>query len=237
MQLEFLWRNERSLREELERRTGQSIELIVTDNSSNVMTYRARSAGPAQLRIHRMFLTAGPEVIEAVSTWLTKRRTRKSAAIIDGFIKEHQHMLQASRRQVRIRTKGLYFDLKRLYTEVNEREFEGRVDCPITWGRMPTVSRRRSIRLGSYTPEDHLIRIHPLLDQEFVPEYFVKYIVFHEMLHADLGIEETPSGRRRVHTPEFNRRERAYAEFALASAWHDDDRNLARLLKTRRKAG
>src|SRR5690606_9202221 len=110
-------------------------------------------------------------------------------------------------------------DLQQLYDEVNRTEFEGAVDCGITWGRLPTRRRRRSIRFGSYSPKEHLIRIHPYLDQAFVPAFFVRYIVFHEMLHAVMGIEELPSGRRAIHPPAFKRREEQYPDFARAVRW------------------
>ena len=96
---------------------------------------------------------------------------------------------------------------------------------------MPTQRRRRSIRFGSYTPVDELIRIHPYLDQAFVPEFFVRYIVFHEMLHAHMGIEETPNGRRRIHPPAFRRREEEYGDYDRAVAWMNDESNLRRLLR------
>jgi predicted metal-dependent hydrolase len=115
--------------------------------------------------------------------------------------------------------------------ELNREFFEDSVSAHITWGRMPSARRRRSIRFGSYSAEEDLIRIHPLLDQGFVPAFFVRYIVFHEMLHAHLGIEETPSGRRAVHTREFRRREKAYPDYDCAIAWQAEKANLAKLLK------
>lgn len=235
MQLEFLWRDKTALQSELEGRTGEPIEVVVTDNSSSIMSFKsARDGTPARLRIHRMFLAANSRVIEALSVWLTRRRSAKSAAILDDFIKSNEHLIRASSgRRVRVRTRGAFVDLQRLFDEVNREHFDNSVRSAITWGRMPTGrGRRRSIRLGSFTPEDNLVRIHPLLNQEFVPEYFIRYIVFHEMLHAHLGVDCGPGGRRRIHTPEFNRLERAYPDFAKATAWLDDTKNLNQLLRS-----
>ena len=109
------------------------------------------------------------------------------------------------------------------------------MDVPITWGKLPTIRRRRSIRLGSYSEEDELIRIHPYLDQPQVPEFFIKYIVFHEMLHAHLGVEVLASGRRNVHSREFNRKERAYHEYDRAVAWQETPKHLNRLLRPPKK--
>lgn len=232
MQLEFLWRDGITLKDELERQTKQAIEVILTDNTSSIMTYKpARGGRPANLRIHRMFLFANATVVRALATWLTRKQTRQAGGVIDAFIHENEYLLrQSGPRRIQVSTRGHVFNLRHLYDEVNEEHFHERVDAPITWGKMPTRRHRRSIRLGSYTPEDHVIRIHPYLDQEFVPRYFVRYIVFHEMLHAHLGIEHTPSGRRRVHTPEFKRIEAEYPDFDRSVEWQADRQNLSRLL-------
>jgi predicted metal-dependent hydrolase len=233
MQLEFLWRDETIFQSELEQRAGEPIEIVLTDNSSSIMSFKsARGGTPARLRIHRMFLAANSSVIEALSVWLTRRRSAKSAAVLDDFIKNNEHLIRENGgRRVRVRTRGAFVDLQRVFDDVNAEHFDNSVQAAITWGRMPgRPQRRRSIRLGSFTLEDNLVRIHPLLNQEFVPEYFIRYIVFHEMLHAHLGVERGPGGRRRVHTPEFNRLERAYPDYAKATAWHDDAMNLNQLL-------
>lgn len=233
LQLEFVWRDGQTLRRELEDQTKLRIELTVTDNTSSIMTLKMHEGRrPAQLRLHRMFLAANPKVVHALSTWLIRNRSKRSAAILDEFIREHEHLIRSQRtRSLHLRTQGACFDLRALYCAVNQDYFDGAVDARITWGRVPRARRFRSIRLGSYTPEDHIIRIHPYLDQDFVPEFFVRYVLFHEMLHAHLGIGEAPCGRRSVHSAEFKRRERAYPDYDRAIAWHDTPKHLGRLLR------
>ena len=236
MQLELLWRDEQSLRTELEEQTGVTIEVVVTDNSSSIMNFKftkGREAG--RLRIHRMFLSAEPRVIKALSYWLVRGNRGRSGSIVDDFIRSHDHLIQRKEAtEPRLRTRGLCHDLDTAFAELNETYFGGSVTARLSWGHMPGNRRRRSIRLGSYTQEDHLIRIHPLLDQSFVPGYFVRYVLFHEMLHAHLGIEEGPRGRRRIHSREFKGREQAYPDYARAVAWQDNPRNLRRLLRSHR---
>ncbi|MCH8205204.1 MAG: hypothetical protein IID09_08560 [Candidatus Hydrogenedentes bacterium] len=238
MQLELPCLTAEGLRLQLELLTSSKLRLCITDNSSTMMNFKEGADGEAaELRVHHMFLSAAPEVVRALAEWISGRRGRKGARLLDHFIEAHQHLVRTRRGQVLgLMTQGARHDLQRLYEEVNAAHFEGQVDAPITWGRMPGGRRRRSIRLGSYTPEDHLIRIHPLLDQEFVPEYFVRYIVFHEMLHAYVGFETTPSGRRRVHTVRFYRLERQYPDYERAVAWHDEPRNLSKLLRAQPKS-
>lgn len=233
MQLEITWRDEQGLRRELEGRTGLRLALTVTENTSTMLTIkRDRQAGKMNLRIHRMFLAADSNVIEAVAEWLARPKAPKAGKVIDGFIQENRHRIRRTpAKRTPGRTQGSHVDLQRLFDDVNANHFHNRVTADIAWGRMPGRGQcRRSIRFGSYTQEDHLVRIHPLLDQAFVPEFVVRYIVFHEMLHADIGIRIAPSGRRLVHPPIFKRREKDYPDFEAACAWLDSPRNLARLL-------
>lgn len=233
MQLEFVWRDENSLREDLERILGQPVRLKMTDNTSTVMTVKRAPAGmPVHLRLHHMFLGAGPQIIRALALWIRSARAKESAKLVDRFIRENRHQIRTPRkRPADLVTRGAVHDLASLYDSVNQECFGGAVDASITWGKMPPLKNRRSIRFGSYYPREHLVRIHPLLDQPFVPEYFVRYIVFHEMLHAALKIEEKAEGRRCYHNAEFRRREMEYREYERALRWQEDPRNLRRLLR------
>ncbi len=66
--------------------------------------------------------------------------------------------------------------------------------------------------------ERSLIRIHPVLDNLWVPRFFVRYIIFHELLHH--LIPTRIQGRRRIcHGPEFRAHERAYPDYQRAQLW------------------
>jgi len=233
IQLDLPVWDEHALARDLRDHYGAPLEFRLTDNASTMMTFRpARRDRPAQLRAHRMFATAPPEVVEALANWALGRRKRSVCRALDEYIAAHRHLVRARPVPAEaLVTAGEFHDLDAHYAALNAEEFAGAIDAPITWGRFPAPRRQRSIRLGSYSPDAHLIRIHPHLDQRFVPDFFVRYIVFHEMLHAQLGIEVAPSGRRCIHTAEFNRRERAYRDYARAIAWNDDPANIRRLLR------
>jgi hypothetical protein len=178
-----------------------------------------------------MFLTAGADVVAALAQWIKAPRSGKAGDVLNAFIRENNHAIRPRRpKRVPVCTRGVHFDLTELYREVNEQEFGGAVDVPITWGRMSASGRRRSIRFGSYSEKERLIRIHPLIDQAFVPRYFVRYIVYHEMLHAFLGVGRSESGRRQIHPREYKKREAAYPDYERAVAWQRDPENLNRFL-------
>lgn len=225
-----------ALHSELTSATGIDIRLRITNNTSTMMSLRYDSAGRrALVGLHHMFLEAPDEVRRALSAWIVKPSAKVPGKKLEAYIAERRHLIASKPvRHAVLRTQGEFFDLAALYQEVNAACYNNEVAAPITWGKMPTLRRRRSIRFGSYSPGENLIRIHPLLDQEFVPCFFVRYIVFHEMLHAHMGIEETESGRRKIHPPEFRRREAAYPDFDRALAWMENEKNLRTLLRAPR---
>ena len=99
----------------------------------------------------------------------------------------------------------------------------------ITWGRRGPRRVRHTLQLGSFDPEQKLVRVHPVLDQEAVPSFFVRSVLFHELLHAAL---EGADDARRHHGPEFRARERAYRDHDRALAWQE--RHLAALIRSAR---
>ncbi len=222
-----------ALQAALEAGSGMRVALSVTDNTSTMMSIKYdRSRTAARLRVHRMFLSAPPDVVRALAAWVRSPRAEESGALLNSFIKSNGHRIRGRTGAVRTVTRGQHFDLSAIFDDVNQAHFQGAVTAAITWGRMPEWRRRRSMRFGSYYPREDLIRIHPFLDQAFVPLYFVRYIVFHEMLHAFLGIEELPSGRQRIHTAAFKKIERAYPGYDRAVAWQDNPKNLGKLLSS-----
>lgn len=123
------------------------------------------------------------------------------------------------RRRVRINPRGRHFHLGEILERINCECFNGEVTAAITWGRRSAGRNRRSIRLGSYRREQHLIRIHPALDAEFVPPYVVEAVVHHEMLHTVIPVRIGGNARRIVHGRDFRNRERQFYEYERAKKW------------------
>jgi SprT-like family len=133
-------------------------------------------------------------------------------------------------RQLNLRHEGRYFDLQRIFDRLNERYFRGRLrDYEVKWGRRRKHRAKEYFIFGTIQEEDRVIRINPLLDQPFVPLWFLQYVLSHEMLHSVVPDELISGGRRRVHTEEFNRREREFRNYQRARRWEED--NLARFLR------
>jgi predicted SprT family Zn-dependent metalloprotease len=113
---------------------------------------------------------------------------------------------------------GRYHDLSAILTELRARYCLRCPDVEITWGRRSSPGRHRSIRFGVYQADKHRIRIHPVLDQPFVPRYFVEFIVYHELLHHLIPAVRV-NGRYQIHSVEFRTCERAFPHYTEAIAW------------------
>jgi hypothetical protein len=84
------------------------------------------------------------------------------------------------------------------------------------------------VQFGSYDIHLDTIRIHPVLDDPRVPLAFTHFVVYHEMLHAALGVREGPGGRCIHHGADFRERERAFPLYAEAIRWERE--NLDKIL-------
>jgi len=218
----------------LERLAKRPVQLAFTNNRSTVMSVR-HTGGVARVRLHQMFISAPVPVRDAVARWIKNPKSADAGKVLDDFIRAHRSELPpAPPRVVEAREHGEVHNLRSLFDDVNTTEFGGAVQAKITWGLEPRQRRRRSIRLGSFCPSSGLIRIHPRLDDVKVPYFFIRYVVFHEMLHAHVGILDGPDGRRRIHHGDFQARERSYRDYPAAIAWLEDPRNLSRLLRSRK---
>ena len=126
---------------------------------------------------------------------------------------------------------GRYFDLQAIFDKINERYFSANPlkNYTITWGRRRRLPPKEYFVFGTIQEEDRVIRIHPRLDAPFVPGWFIEYVVYHEMLHSVVPDEPGANGKRKVHTEEFNRREKQFYFYRRARQWENE--NLARFLR------
>lgn len=193
--------------------------VVFTDNLHTMLSIK-RGQGVWTLRMHQMFATAPPAVLRAVAQY-AQTQDRQAAGLLRSFIDHNDHLIrpQAEPRAQVIDVQGAHHNLQTIFDDLNARYFGGAIKARITWGpRTRRRSGRESIKLGSYAVEDELIRIHPVLDAADVPEFFLAWIIYHEMLHEvhDMPIVD---GRRVYHTPEFRRAEARFEHYAEAVLW------------------
>lgn len=208
--------SENSLRSYIESCLGRPVSLNLTENSASMLSAKIKD-GVICVRLHRMFLNADNKVIDEIVSML--RNGRGGMSLFRRFVHDNRHALcKKPPPKIAIKTSGRHHDLSELFREINAEYFDGGIDAMITWGAKCSRYAVRRRTLGSYSGSANIIRINPVLDKKTVPQYFVAFVVYHEMLHAAIGSEKR-GGRRIVHSREFKQRERLFRDYDIAIEW------------------
>jgi len=198
------------------------VQVTLTDNRYTMISVRRISKERRyEVRLHHMFADADPMITRALARYIADNDP-DSSRVLGEFIDENSDHVRGRGRRAPatlIFTVGEFHDLRSIYDDLNTQYFEDRIEAAITWGaRSGPPRRRNSIKMGSYSVEDRLIRIHRSLDREFVPQFFVAWIVFHEMLHQVHDIR-VKNGRREFHSKEFLADEAQFEHYDEAKSW------------------
>lgn len=211
--------------------TRGRVQVTLTDNRYTMISVRRIAAKDArgararerryEVRLHHMFIDADPVIVRALARYVADNDADASRVLGDFIDANADHVRGRARRAPAqlIFTAGEHHDLREIFDQLNAEYFDNRIEAAITWGaRCGRPRRRNSIKMGSYSVEDRLIRIHRSLDRAFVPRYFVAWIVFHEMLHQVHDIR-VKNGRREFHSKEFLADEAGFALYEQAKLW------------------
>jgi hypothetical protein len=189
-------------------------------------TIRVR-AGRVYVRLSDLFQTAPPEVMRALAFLLVARllsrkvprdqeRIYRSYAFRPELLRASDIARKQRGRKVISSSTGEFYDLERIFARLNRRYFDGELEKPVlTWSKR----RARSI-LGRHDAAHGTITVSKILDSREVPEWFVEYIVFHEMLHIKHPARIV-NGRRYYHTAAFRAEERSFPRYQHAQEWLD----------------
>jgi hypothetical protein len=219
----------------LERRLSARLKgkalVEIHDNTHTMVTFQKRG-NLWRVRLHHMFLAASDEVLGALAAYI-RTGDPVSSALLDQYIERNKVFIRRQspaqlRKRLRIDPVGEHHDLEAIFRRLNRRYFRGQeVTAAITYGPAPRVRKpRKSIKMGSYSADSQVIRIHPALDQPSVPSYFVEWIVFHEMLHHIYKARRREDGKRCLHPPEFMEHERRFHDYKRAHAWERENLEL-----------
>ena len=118
-------------------------------------------------------------------------------------------------------------DLDKIFERLNQEYFDDNIQAEIMWGRDVKSRNKSGFRYGSYDEGKKLIRIHPRLKQDFVPQCVLELTVYHEMCHQFVPSYKK-NGIWQSHHPEFKRKEREFKDFKDARNW--EKHNWHRLL-------
>lgn len=209
---------------------GVPVDLTITRNRRSMISYRRVTEGRLVVRVHEMFLQGSRRNWRTIASFC-KSPTAANRTAINRFIREHQSGEENAEPPVRaitIQPFGRHFDLTEMFDLVNHKYFKRQCDAKITWSKAPRRRRRQGLQLGSYDPHINVIRMHPVLDREWVPSYIVEFLVYHEMLHW-LFRPRSTGNRRVIHGPAFAAAEKAHPCYERYQVWVK--KNLNRLLE------
>ncbi len=184
--------------------------------------------GQLLVRLSDLFKQAPTPILKALATILLSKlfqRNVPSAARVT--YREYSNSLamrrkaRASRRQrgrkLLSSPQGNHYDLTALFDGLNREYFKGRLPgIHLGW------SLRKSRRiLGHFDPSHQTITISRLLDHPTVPEVVVRFILFHEMLHAKL-LARSHFDVKNPHSRQFREEERRFVGHDEARSWIEE---------------
>ena len=221
---------EARLGRELSEMAGSSFTVRLTRNRKRLLSLRKNRAGKRELRMHEALAVVGSAEMQVLAAWVRDEPGSHGAAktLLSRHASEIDRIsaLRAKAPPTSLSV-GKHHDLLEILHEIRSALFPDLPPVYIAWSGRLGAARRR--RLGSWTHRGRLIRIHVALDSQHVPRYFVASVVHHELCHAAIDPPRTPSGRRRVHGPEFRALETLFPDLERAQEW--ERRNVNRLLR------
>ncbi|TGM06308.1 M48 family peptidase [Leptospira barantonii] len=179
------------------------------------------SSGKLEFKIHSSYLKAEPQELQAViDLLLYKLLKRPVPENLDATIRkfyesqnERKNRADKNRKRVErspLQNAGLRTILERLndsYLKIDLGDLE------IFWGKSKSKTR-----LGHYDPVHRMIVINPILSLEYVPDFVLEYIVFHELLHVYFPVTRK-RGRNVIHGSDFKNFEKKFPDYKKANVW------------------
>jgi hypothetical protein len=159
------------------------------------------------------FCGAPREVLEAIALAATSHSAKakdivRAYAASDDFT-EIVTALELTIEQEEGAARGRQYDLDAVFARVNCNHFANAMPRP---RRLIWSSRITSRIMGYYQTQSDTVMLSRTLDDVSVPERVVDLVMYHELLHKQLGVRIS-NGRRQAHFAEFRHAERRFPNF------------------------
>ena len=201
-------------------------------------TIRVRS-GRVYVRLSDICRDAPHNVLRAVAfTLVAKLLSKRLPEVHQRVYRDYAYSAQVLRasdiarrrrgRKMVSSARGRVYDLDKMFDRLNRQYFDERLVKPtLTW------SQRRTRRiLGHHDAVHDTIVISKTLDARDVPDWFVEYILYHEMLHIKHPARLI-GGRRYYHTNAFRAEEQRFPRYEEAQTWLESIARQRRSLRAR----
>ncbi len=113
-------------------------------------------------------------------------------------------------------------DLLKAFDEVNNTFFDGAVCAGIGWRKLRP--RKKFINVGLCSINERFIEINEALKDKRIPYWFLKFIIYHEILHLFHGVgHSTQFKEQEKQHPDYQEAENFFENKLedIVSDWHD----------------
>lgn len=212
-----------TLHRKLEKSCGHKLKLKFNDNRSTMLSVKWEP-DCTKVSLHRMFLEAPKNVMESLACYL-RREEKCISTSVRAFIEDNLKTLDYSHQldPSKLYFQGHVHNLQKIYNELNKKYFRGTLKLQVTWFGKTTQRNRSRVVFGLYHDSLRLIKINRLLDSPSFPDYFVAYVVYHEMLHHVCPAYYDGNGHHHIHSKEFKERELLFSHYNLAQQWIEEN--------------
>lgn len=167
------------------------------------------------VRLPTPMICFGRDILESLAQ-VAFRKSRNKQPVLDAAQGEAYQTILSELELlggIVAQTRGLYHDLAASFDRVNAAYFDGGIARPrLVWSRSFTTRK-----FGHYDQARDTVMVSMTLDKETVPAYAVDRIVYHELLHKQLGVV-WKGHRMAAHTPEFLEKEQRFIQYHEAKA-------------------
>ncbi len=169
---------------------------------------------PLRLTLHEGFINAPPETLGPLLEALRRGDAPTSREIARAYSETEEFCeiitaLEINEQDNSFQTRGRCYDLETVFARVNAQYFNGQMAHPrLTWNQTLTLRK-----LGHYHFSTDTVMLSITLDDPRIPPEVIDFVMYHELLHKELGIK-TVNGRRYAHTSEFRAAEQRFQHYA-----------------------
>lgn len=207
------------LRSHFKKGFRKKVQLKINDNRSTMLSVRWEQ-DCTKVSLHKIFLEAPKNIMQALACYVREEAPEIPSSVrsfIDTNLRQldYSHTLDSEK----IYCQGTYYNLKTIYDSLNAEYFDNKINLRITWFGKPNQKSRSRVTFGLYHDPLKLIKINRLLDSPSFPDYFIAYVIYHEMAHDASPAYYDENGVHRIHSKEFKELEMRYRYYNLAQDW------------------
>ena len=180
-----------------------------------------RCGTSAEFKVTDYLAIASPEILEEFAKCLfTRIQQRKSGVYSEPirnwlqsqfFVEWNQPIYLRRSRNLLCSPRGVHYDLRELLGSLQSQGLvKDGYSAFISW-----TDRPNRFRMGYCSVLMKVIAISSVLDSPDIPKYVAEYVLYHEMLHLEKGLDSM----RSQHNAEFRRLERKHPRFKEAEDW------------------